>query len=97
MADLSKMTAVAEVYESDVERLAAWVHAGPVKAEVKNPALPHPLNGVVKSDQDIARMIAKNQVFAMGRAKTPIAASFRSLSILILRLPPTPAGSSACK
>ena len=66
MADLSKMTAVAEVYESDVERLAAWVHAGPVKAEVKNPALPHPLNGEVKSDQDIARMIAKNQVFAMG-------------------------------
>jgi HlyD family secretion protein len=66
MADLSKMTAIAEVYESDVERLASWVHSSPVKAEVKNPALPHPLAGVVKSDQDIARMIAKNQVFAMG-------------------------------
>jgi len=66
MADLTKMAAVAEVYESDVERLAGWVRAGPVKAEVKNPALPHPLSGTVRSDQDIARMIAKNQVFAMG-------------------------------
>lgn len=66
MADLTKMTAIAEVYESDVERLAAWVRAGPVKAEVKNPALPRPLAGIVKSDQDISRMIAKNQVFAMG-------------------------------
>src|SRR5207244_4050825 len=66
MADLSVMTAVAEVYESDVERLAGWVRAGPVRAEVKNPALPRPLTGVVKSDQDITRMIARNQVFAMG-------------------------------
>ena len=54
MADLSRMTVVAEVYESDVERLASWVHAGPVKADVKNPALPHSLVGLVKSDQDIA-------------------------------------------
>jgi HlyD family secretion protein len=66
MADLSTMTVVAEVYESDVERLASWVRAGPVKAEVKNPALPRPLAGVVKSDRDISRMIARNQVFAMG-------------------------------
>jgi HlyD family secretion protein len=66
MADLSKMVAIAEVYESDVERLAVWVRAGPVKAEVKNPALPRPLAGVVKSEQDISRMIARNQVFAMG-------------------------------
>lgn len=66
MADLSTMTAIAEVYESDVERLSKWVKAGPVKAEIKNPALPKPLAGVVKSEQDISRMIAKNQVFAMG-------------------------------
>jgi HlyD family secretion protein len=66
MADLTRMAAVAEVYESDVERLAGWVRAGPVKAEVKNPALPRTLTGTVSSDQDIARMIAKNQVFAMG-------------------------------
>jgi HlyD family secretion protein len=66
MGDLSTMTAIAEVYESDVGRLAAWVKAGPVKAEVKNPALPHSLSGVVRSDEDISRMIARNQVFAMG-------------------------------
>jgi len=66
MADLTKMTAIAEVYESDVERLVAWVRAGPVKAEVTNPALPRALAGTVGSDQDISRMIARNQVFAMG-------------------------------
>ena len=66
MADLTTMTAVAEVYESDVERLSQWVKRGPVKAEVKNPALPRPLSGVVKSEQDISRMIARNQVFALG-------------------------------
>lgn len=66
LADLSKMTAVAEVYESDVERLVSWVRAGPVAAEVTNPALPKPLKGVVRSEADIARMIARNQVFAMG-------------------------------
>ncbi|HSQ57972.1 MAG TPA: hypothetical protein VLM40_19770 [Gemmata sp.] len=66
MADLSKMTAVAEVYESDVGRLVAWLQQGPVKAEVKNAALPKPLNGVVLSSQDISMMIARNQVFAMG-------------------------------
>ncbi len=66
MGDLSAMTAVAEVYESDVGRLSAWVKAGPVKAEVKNPALPRSLSGTVNSDQDISRMIARNQVFAMG-------------------------------
>jgi HlyD family secretion protein len=66
MADLSAMTAVAEVYESDVGRLVAWVEKGPVKAEVKNPALPQTLTGEVRSQQDISRMIARNQVFAMG-------------------------------
>ncbi|MCE9562539.1 MAG: hypothetical protein K8U57_10855 [Planctomycetes bacterium] len=66
MADLTAMTAIAEVYESDVERLSKWVKAGPVKAEIKNPALPKTLTGTVNSEQDISRMIAKNQVFAMG-------------------------------
>jgi HlyD family secretion protein len=66
MADLTKMTAIAEVYESDVERLGAWVRAGPVKAEVTNPALPRALAGTVRSEQDISRMIARNQVFAVG-------------------------------
>jgi HlyD family secretion protein len=66
IADLSSMTAVAEVYESDVERLAGWVRSGPVTAEVTNPALPKALKGVVRAEADISRMIARNQVFAMG-------------------------------
>ncbi|AWM40491.1 ABC exporter membrane fusion protein [Gemmata obscuriglobus] len=66
LADLTKMTAVAEVYESDVARLAGWVRGGPVSAEVTNPALPKPLAGAVRSEADVTRMIARNQVFAMG-------------------------------
>lgn len=66
IADLAAMTAVAEVYESDVGRLSEWVRKGRVKAEVKNAALPRPLTGYVQSEQDISRIIAKNQVFAMG-------------------------------
>jgi HlyD family secretion protein len=66
MADLSSMIAVAEVYESDIGRLAQWVGKGPVKAEVTNPALPKALSGSVRAEQDISLMIARNQVFAMG-------------------------------
>ena len=66
MAELGKMTAVAEVYESDVAQVAAQVKAGPVAAEVTNPALSKPLKGSVRSEADITRMIARNQVFAMG-------------------------------
>jgi HlyD family secretion protein len=66
MGDLTTMTAIAEVYESDVGRLTEWVTKGPVKAEVKNPALPRSLSGVVNSRDDISKMIARNQVFAMG-------------------------------
>jgi HlyD family secretion protein len=66
MADLSRMTAVAEVYESDVAQLAGWVKSAPVPAEVTNPALPKALKGTVHNEADITRMIARNQVFAMG-------------------------------
>src|SRR5205823_6234673 len=90
MADLSVMTAVAEVYESDVERLAGWVRAGPVRAEVKNPALPRPLIGVVKSDQDITRMIARNQVFAMG----PREDADRRVVEVVLHLDPSAAADA---
>ena len=66
LAALGKMTAIAEVYESDVERLASWARAGPVAAEITNPALPKPLKGSIRSEADITKMIARNQVFAMG-------------------------------
>ena len=39
---------------------------GPVPAEVANAALPRSLKGAVRSDQDIARMIARNQVLPVG-------------------------------
>jgi HlyD family secretion protein len=66
MANLNELTVVAEVYESDVERLATWVRAGAVTAEATNAALPKPLKGSVRSDRDIARMIARNQVMPVG-------------------------------
>lgn len=66
MADLNEMTVVAEVYESDVERVAGWVRAGPAQAEATNAALPKPLKGSVRSDRDISRMIARNQVLPVG-------------------------------
>ncbi len=66
MANLKEMTAVAEVYESDVDRVVGWVKKGPVPAEATNSALPQTLNGTVNSDQDIVRMIARNQVMPVG-------------------------------
>jgi len=66
MANLNEMTVTAEVYESDLERVAAWVRAGPVPAEATNAALPRSLKGSVRSDRDIARMIARNQVLPVG-------------------------------
>jgi HlyD family secretion protein len=66
MADLSKMTAVAEVYESDVAQISTWVQSKPIPVEVTNPALTKPLKGEVRTEADISRMIARNQVFAMG-------------------------------
>jgi HlyD family secretion protein len=66
MANLNEMTVTAEVYESDLERVAGWVRAGPVPAEATNAALPRPLKGSVRSDRDIARMIARNQVLPVG-------------------------------
>ena len=66
MANLDAMTAVAEVYESDVERLSGWVGKRPVMADITAPALPGALHGTVRSNQDIARMIARNQVFPGG-------------------------------
>jgi HlyD family secretion protein len=66
LAALGEMVVVAEVYESDVDRLSGWVKAGPVPVEVTHPALPRALKGAVKSDADLARMIARNQVFPLG-------------------------------
>lgn len=66
MANLTEMTVIAEVYESDLERVVEWVGKGPVPVEVTNSALPKGLKGTVRSDRDIARMIARNQVLPVG-------------------------------
>jgi len=66
MGNLTEMTVVAEVYESDLERVADLVKKGPVAIEATNSALPKPLKGSVRSDRDIARMIARNQVMPVG-------------------------------
>jgi HlyD family secretion protein len=66
MAALGEMAVVAEVYESDVDRLTGWVKAGPVPVEVTHPALPRKLTGAVRAEADVARMIARNQVFPLG-------------------------------
>jgi HlyD family secretion protein len=68
LAPQGDMVAVAEVYESDLGRLTDALKRGPVAAEVSSPALSagQPLRGRVESDQDVNRMIAKNQVFALG-------------------------------
>lgn len=66
MGDLRTMTAIAEVYESDVERVAEWARAGGAVAEVTNPALPRALKGTVRSEADVSRTITRNQVFAVG-------------------------------
>ena len=66
MANLGEMVAVAEVYESDVERVGGWLRAGPVAAEVTSPALPGPLKGAVRGEADVSRMIARNAVFPAG-------------------------------
>lgn len=66
MANLGEMVAVAEVYESDVEAVVGWLKRGPVAAEVTNPALPGPLKGVVRTEADVSRMIARNAVFPAG-------------------------------
>jgi HlyD family secretion protein len=66
MANLDNLTAVAEVYESDVKALNEWLAGGGVKADVTNPALGDAkLSGTVTS-ADISQMIARNTVFAMG-------------------------------
>jgi HlyD family secretion protein len=71
MGSLTGMTVVAEVYESDVERLRDWVRRAPVSAEATDPALPKPLTGVVRTEHDVSRMIARNQVFP-GRPREDI-------------------------
>ena len=69
IADTDKMTVVAEVYETDVARLREWLgRAQSVPVEVDARVLEgsaQPLKGTVTAG-NVAPMIAKNTVFALG-------------------------------
>lgn len=65
LADTGTMVVVAEVYETDIQELDAWLDRGGVTALITSRALPgEPLHGEVRRDQ-IARLIARNQLFSM--------------------------------
>jgi HlyD family secretion protein len=65
IADTDTMVVLAEVYETDIQELDIWLDRGPVTATFTSRALPgEPLRGAVRRDQ-IARLIAKNQLFSM--------------------------------
>jgi HlyD family secretion protein len=75
LADTTRLIAVAEVYETNVATLDAWLAKGPVQAELASPALPggrpdkdgraRPLHGVLNGRQHVSRMIARNALFAL--------------------------------
>ena len=68
LADTSNMVVVAEVYESDVPRLREQLKRGPVAAMVFATPLPgnDQLRGSVTGPSQVAPMVARNAVFALG-------------------------------
>jgi len=68
IADTKSMTVIAEVYETDVGRIRAWLKTGPVKVEATARALGKDLilNGTVANPDKIAPLIAKNALTPLG-------------------------------
>jgi HlyD family secretion protein len=64
LADTSAMVVIAEVYETDIRELDAWLRESPGVANITSRALDKPLTGKVHGNK-IARMIAKNHLFSM--------------------------------
>jgi HlyD family secretion protein len=64
VADTSAMLVIAEVYETDIQQLEAWLSESPVLATITSRALGKPLTGEVHRHQ-IAHQIAKNQGFSL--------------------------------
>jgi HlyD family secretion protein len=64
LADTRAMVVIAEVYETDIQDLEAWLSNGPGVATITSRALGKPLTGEVQRDQ-IAHLIAKNQMFSL--------------------------------
>ncbi len=68
LADVSKMTVLAEVYETDIGKLREALGKGPVKAEVRGSALGNEvvLQGTVKGPNSISTVISKNVLTPLG-------------------------------
>jgi HlyD family secretion protein len=64
LAHTAAMVVIAEVYETDIQTLDAWLSESPVRATITSRALGKPLTGEVQRHQ-IAHLIAKNQVFSL--------------------------------
>jgi HlyD family secretion protein len=64
LADTRAMVVVAEVYETDIQQLDAWLSESPGVATITSRAMEKPLTGKVHRDQ-IAHMISKNQLYSM--------------------------------
>jgi HlyD family secretion protein len=65
LADTDAMVVIAEVYETDVQALDAWLRESPpVHATITSRALAKPLTGEVHRHQ-IGHLIAKNQLFSL--------------------------------
>jgi HlyD family secretion protein len=64
LADTSAMVVSAEVYETDVQQLNAWLEDGPSVVTITSRALDKLLNGELRQHQ-IARLIGKNQLFSL--------------------------------
>jgi HlyD family secretion protein len=64
LADTSAMVVIAEVYETDIQQLDAWLSESPGVATVTSRALGKPLTGEVQRRQ-ITHLIARNQLFSL--------------------------------
>jgi HlyD family secretion protein len=64
LADTRAMVVIAEVYETDMQYLDAWLNEAPVQTTITSRALSKPLTGEVQRRQ-VSHLIAKNQLFSL--------------------------------
>jgi HlyD family secretion protein len=64
LADTGAMVVIAEVYETDIQELDAWLRESPGVVTITSRALGKPLTGEVQRSQ-IAHLIAKNNLFSL--------------------------------
>jgi HlyD family secretion protein len=65
MAGGRGMVVVAEIYETDIGTLNDWLKKGTVNIELTSEALPQPLNAQLKETDQVARMIARNELLSL--------------------------------